>query len=287
MAAKRFLPDGDYVVIPDLQAPYHDPRAVAAVQRFITEFQPDGLLCVGDESDQPEPSRWGKGLPGARAEYAGTYAEGLAVAYDVLKGFAAALHGTEDPDEWTTAKPFHIVRSNHTDRTEHYLRRQAPALFGTPWNEYPAIMGFGQAPLLSMLGTGQDHALPITWQPKGYEFAPGFMLYHGDEGSLSQAPGGTALGLARKVGASVVCGHTHRAGLAHATTAHSGKVTTDYIGLEVGHLMQLEGADYLKTGGANWRQGFGVLRIRGRRVYPELVLFHGRRFCVEGQVYQA
>lgn len=285
---KNTLQDGDYVVIPDLQAPFHDTRAVALLQQFITEYQPDGLLCVGDESDQPEPSRWGKGLPGARAEYAGTYAAGLASTYDVLRGFVTALHeGNPDPRSWTKNKPFHIVRSNHTDRTETYLRKAAPALFGTPWNDYPTVMGFNNhKPLLSLLGTGQDDPLPITWQPRPYPFAKGWLLMHGDEGSLSRAPGGTAIGLARKTGASVVCGHTHRAGLAHHTTGHTGRVTNHLVGLEVGHLMSLPKVDYLKTGGGpGWAHSFGILCIRNGVVYPDLVMFNGRRFCVEGRVY--
>lgn len=277
---KHTLADGNYVVIPDLQAPFHDTRAVNTLQQFITDYQPDGLLCVGDESDQPEPSRWNRGT---REEYAGTYAAGLASTYDVLHGFVTALHGGPD---WSKPKPFHIVRSNHTDRTENYLRKQAPALFGTPWNDYPAIMGFNRTPLLSLLGTGQDEPLPITWQPKPYAFAKGWLLMHGDEGSLSRAPGGTAIGLARKTGASVVCGHTHRAGLAHHTTGHTGRVTNHLVGLEVGHLMSLPKVDYLKTGGGpGWAHSFGILRIRGGVVYPDLVMFNGRRFCVEGHVY--
>jgi hypothetical protein len=280
----RHLPDGNYVVLPDLQAPHHDAKAVAAVQAFIRDYQPDGLLCVGDESDQPEPSRWTKGLAG---EYAGTYAAGLGVAYDVLRGFTAALYGTDKADKWDGSKPFHIVRSNHTDRTENYLRRNAPAIAGVPWVEYPRVMGFGTTPLLAMLGDGRDAVLPITWEPKAYAFAKGWLLMHGDEGTLSRQPGGTALGLARKTGASVVCGHTHRAGIGHHTTGHSGRITSHLVGLEVGHLMHLPQVDYIKTGGGpGWAHSFGVLRIRGGRVYPELVLFDRGSFCVEGNVYK-
>ncbi len=283
---KRYLADGNYVVLPDMQIPHHDKRAVAAVQQFVREFEPDGLLCVGDESDQPEPSRWSKGTT---EEYLGTYAQGLADTYKVLHGFVTALNNSPDPKAWDAGRPFHIVRSNHTDRTETYLRRQAPALFPTPWNEYPRIMGFGmQRPLVGMLDDTLTDPLPITWQPKAFEFARGWVLMHGDEGSLSRAPGGTAIGLARKTGASVVCGHTHRAGVSHATTGHSGRITSHLVGLEVGHLMALSKVGYLKTGGGpGWAHSFGILRIRNGRVYPELVLFNGRSFCVEGQVYAA
>jgi len=57
------------IVIPDMQVPYHDSRAVRAVQNFVGDYQPDELYCVGDEADSPEPSRWNKGLAG---EFEGT-----------------------------------------------------------------------------------------------------------------------------------------------------------------------------------------------------------------------
>jgi hypothetical protein len=62
------------IVIPDMQVPYHDPRAVRAVQNFVGDYQPDELYCVGDEADSPEPSRWNKGLVG---EFEGTLQAGL------------------------------------------------------------------------------------------------------------------------------------------------------------------------------------------------------------------
>ena len=49
----RYLPDGDYVVVPDLQAPYHDKRTVNVFVEFLKDYQPDGLLNVGDEADSP------------------------------------------------------------------------------------------------------------------------------------------------------------------------------------------------------------------------------------------
>ena len=35
MTRRRYLPDGDYVVVSDLQCPDHDVKVVKAVQRFI------------------------------------------------------------------------------------------------------------------------------------------------------------------------------------------------------------------------------------------------------------
>ena len=42
----RSLPSGRYVIIPDLQAPYHDQRALDNVCTWITRRQFDGMLNV-------------------------------------------------------------------------------------------------------------------------------------------------------------------------------------------------------------------------------------------------
>lgn len=269
------LPDGNYVVIPDLQAPYHDKRLTARFTEFIRDFQPDGLLCVGDESDSPEPSRWNKGMAG---EFAGTLEKGLRDTYDLLHGFARAMNGSKG-----TPKPFLLSRSNHADRVQTYIARYAPALSQTSWNHYPSIMGYGTAPLLA----GRDEPLPIQWHTRPIAFAAGWVVMHGDEGNMIQSAGGTALSLARKTGESVICGHTHRAGIQHWATGHSGRINNTLVGMEVGHMMSVPQAGYLKYGGANWQQAFGILRIRSRRVHPELILVTKSRFVVEGQTYVA
>ena len=182
---------------------------------------------------------------------------------------------------------FHLVRSNHTDRTETYVRRNAPALYPAAWLQYPQVMGFDRAtPLVGLHDPSCDAGLPITWEPCGFVFAKGWVLFHGDEGALSRLPAVTAVNLAKKVGANVVCGHTHRAGIGHFTTGHSGKITSRLVGMEVGHLMDMAKADYLKTGGAEWQQAFGVVRIRKGKVFPEVVMIHDGAFCVNGIVYR-
>lgn len=170
-----------WLVVPDMQVPDEDRKAVESVTRFIEDYQPDGLLCVGDELDSPEPSRWSKGYAG---EFSGTLQRSIDRCHDVLAGFATAL----GPD-----KPFHLMRSNHGDRIRTYIDRYAPALGSLRALDYATLLGLGD--------------LGITYHSKPFEFAPGWMLAHGDEGSLIQTSGGTALGLAKKWGRSVVCGH--------------------------------------------------------------------------------
>lgn len=230
------------VVISDLQIPYHDKRAVIALADFIASFDPDELACVGDEIDSPQPSRWTKGMAG---EYEATLASDIEQTKEIMGYLAEAAGG----------KPFHVSRSNHGDRVETYVKRYAPALASLPALKIDALLGYEQ--------------LGITYHRKPYELAPGWLLMHGDESRLNQTPGSTALGLAKKTGKSVVCGHTHKAGLQHWTEGLPGRTRSRW-GLEVGHMMAPGKASYLKVSG-DWHQAFGVLTVDGNTVVPELV----------------
>jgi hypothetical protein len=88
VASNKYLRDGDYVVIPDLQCPSHDQRAVNALCKFIEVYQPDGILNVGDEADSPEPARWNKGQA---EEYAGTFWENAVRVNGVMRQIDDAL----------------------------------------------------------------------------------------------------------------------------------------------------------------------------------------------------
>lgn len=264
----KYLRDGNYVVVPDLQAPFHDKRTVKTFIEFLGAHRPDGLLIVGDEADSPEPARWNKGMA---TEFAGTLEAGLIQTYDILYELCK-----------TTLGPVILSRSNHGDRIQKYLSKYGPALAKASWNQYDRIMGYnGHEPLLE----GRTEPLPIDYYTKPVNFAKGWLMMHGDEAGMNLTAGGTALGLAKKVGASVVCGHTHKAGMQHHNLSHSGKVTQSLIGLEVGHMMDMKQAGYLGFGGANWQQAFGIIHILKGVVYPELVLINKGKFTVEGVTY--
>lgn len=251
-----FLDDGFYVVIPDLQVPYHDEKALIRVKNFLRWYQPTGLLCVGDEADAPEISRWEKGRKG---EYAGTLEAGLTQTHEVIRDLIEAAGGVR----------MDIMRSNHTStRLINYIDRYAPALAGAEFLTYDHIMGFNGKP--SVLTKHYGESLNVTWHHDMWEFAKGWALAHGDEAGLSRIPGQTAMNLAKRVGVSVVCGHTHRAGLVHDTHGFGGKVKSVLYGLEVGHLMDPAKVSYLSTAG-NWHQALGLLTINDGKVYPELL----------------
>lgn len=246
------------VVIPDLQVPYHDPKAVLAVQQFVGEYEPDELMCVGDEADSPEPSRWSKGYA---EEYAPTLQKGLDATAKIMAEFRQAVGDV----------PFHVQRSNHTDRISTYVSKYAPALASLRELDYYRLVGY--------------HEIGVEFHKQLFEFAPGWVMAHGDEGGSSRLAGGTALSLARAIGKSVVCGHTHKAALVHDHPGFNGRTTRLLFGFEVGNLMDMRQASYLARGAANWQQAFGIFYVDGNKVTPHLVPIIGKQFVVEGQVY--
>jgi hypothetical protein len=169
-------------------------------------------------------------------------------------------------------KPFHTMRSNHGDRIQNYVTRFAPALASLRDLEYSKLLRYREN--------------EITYHNKFYQFAPGWILAHGDEGRANKQPGGTALTLAKQIGSSVVCGHTHKQGIQHEHTGFGGIINHRLYGVEVGHLMDLAQAHYLGQTGANWQQGFTILYQRRGNVTPVNVPINGRSFVVEGKVYE-
>lgn len=238
------------VCVSDLQCPLHDQRAVNSLAEFIHSTQPDMVVSVGDEADFTGISRWAEGTP---LQYETNLDKERNATVAVLRQLGVQ----------------HVVRSNHTDRLYNTVMMKAPGMRSVPELRLENFLRFDE--------------LGITYHRKPWELAPGWLLAHGDEGNISQVPGSTALNLAKRFGKSVVCGHTHRAGLTHHTEAVSGVTTRVLYGLETGHLMDMRKATYLKGGYGNWKQAFGILHVDGKTVSPQVVFLNpDGSFIVDG-----
>lgn len=246
-----------FVIVPDLQVPFHAPKPVKVLSRFIRDWEPDEVLCVGDLCDFPSLSRWHRGL---RGEYDLSLNDQRNQAVRLLEELNVK----------------HLMRSNHDDRLELYLQQKAPAL-----------EGLDELRLENFL---RLDSLGVTFHRKPYEFSPGWWLLHGDESGCSQVPGMTALGLVKKIGGSVVCGHTHRLGLVPNTESVGGLITSTRYGFEVGCMMDLAKASYLapKAGSANWQVGFGILTVdnKGRSHPQPIYMGTDGTFIFEGRVWR-
>jgi hypothetical protein len=74
--------------------------------------------------------------------------------------------------------------------------------------------------------------------------------------------------------------------LVHDTTGYGGEVKQWVTGMEVGNLMDMKKAHYLKGGTANWQQGFGLLKIDRKHVKAETVPIKEGRFIVDNSTWE-
>jgi hypothetical protein len=211
--------------------------------------------------DYPTPSRWSKG---SAEEFALLMAKHNEWAKSRL---IAPLREVYDG-------PIKVHEGNHDLRPRTYLTRYAPALA-----EFEDQ--FHIKTLLDFDGFG------LELLPAFHKIAPGWVTTHGHVGSLSLAryAGGTAAAAAKKIGSSVVMGHTHRMGVIPATFGYGGVVRQQLTGVEVGHLMSQKQASYLKGGTGNWQLGFAVLDVDGRHVQPTVVPITNK-FIVNGYTWE-
>lgn len=249
-----------YVVISDCQMPYEDRKALKAVIRMIGEYQPDEVVQIGDLMDYPQPARWSKGTA---AEFEGS----------VFADSDYAKRHFLEPLREVYAGPIGVLEGNHDLRPRTYLAKYAPALAESGAFNIETLLDFA--------------SFDVTKLPDFYEFAPNWVMTHGHLGKVSVSPiaGNTALNAAKKFGASVVMGHTHRLGIGSHTTGYDGEVTRTVTGMEIGNLMNMRLATYLKGGTANWQQGFGIVHVDRRHVQVEAVAISGGRFSVSGVIF--
>ncbi|AER26432.1 metallophosphoesterase [Mycobacterium phage Astro] len=249
------------VFISDTQIPYDDRKALKAVVRFIGDYQPTRVIQIGDLMDFPQPSRWSAGT---KAEFEGSIFQDCEQA---KRRFLEPLRDVYDG-------PVSVHEGNHDERARVYLQKNSPALAETE--------AFNIENLLDFDGFG------IDLLPEFYKVAPGWISTHGHRGGigLSRIAGNTALNAAKKMLSSVVMGHTHRLGIGSYTYGAGGESSKVVTGMEVGNLMNMKLATYLKGGTANWQQGFGLMTVEGQHVKAETIPIIRGKFSVDGRTWE-
>jgi hypothetical protein len=170
--------------------------------------------------------------------------------------------------------PFKAHEGNHDERARTYLSKYAPALAESGAFNMENLLDFNK--------------FGVELLPTFYKVAPGWITTHGHLGgiSMSRIAGNTALNAAKKFQASVVIGHTHRMGISSHSFGYGGDIVKSVTGMEVGHLMDMKMAQYLKQATGNWQMGFGLLTVEGQHVKPEMVPINQGRFTVDGFTWQ-
>lgn len=225
----------------ELQVPFHSEPIWKSFLHFVDQFQPTRIVGIGDHLDCPAPARWNRGTA---AEYAGD----LQGECNLMKKKFGEIRDIFDGT-------FDVHKGNHEHRIDSYAANKAPAFAGLEALQVGNLLDY--------------HTFGITELPVVAPLAPGWVTTHGDIGVISKYSGGTAVALARRLGTSVVCGHTHRLGhLQESTGAGANRVLH---GVETGHMMNVSKALYIKHGAPNWQGGWAAFIINGRTVHPILV----------------
>ena len=247
------------VVIPDTQIPFTDWKALNALVRYIGATKPDQVIHIGDILDLPGPSRWSKG---AAEEFHSNMWSDIEQA---KKKFLEPLRQVYDG-------PIGFHTGNHDSRASEYLHKWAPALGPSEVFEINNLLDYD--------GYG------IEKLPDFYDIAPGWVSTHGHRGGIKLSPlaGNTARNAAVKFGKSLIMGHTHRAGITHHTFGYNGQQKT-LTGVEVGNMMNMRQAQYLKGATGNWQTAFVELHVDGNYVHPDLIPVKAGKFVVDGKTW--
>jgi predicted phosphodiesterase len=240
------------VVVSDMQIPFHDAHKIKNLVSFIRAFKPDDVVTIGDEIDFNTISRFADGTPEA---YAQTLGDDRDTAVQILYDLQVT----------------HMVRSNHSDRLYTKIMHKIPSFLSLPELRFEKFMRLDE--------------LGITYHSKALPIAPGWIAVHGDHTPIKSQGGLSALEAARRYGKSVISGHTHRMGRSSYTEALNGRQGRILHGVEVGNLMDLSKAGYVK-GYANWQSGFAVMYVKDRNVQVDLIYIEkDGTFVVAGKRY--
>lgn len=240
------------VVVSDMQIPFHDQHAIRNLVSFIRSFKPDEVVTIGDEIDFNTISRFADGTPEA---YEQTLGDDRNAAVQVLYDLQVS----------------HMVRSNHSDRLYTKIMLKIPSFLSLPELRFEKFMRLDE--------------LGITYHRSAFNIAPGWVAVHGDHTPLKMHGGLSALEAARRYGKSVISGHTHRMGRSSYTEAINGRRGRILHGVEVGNLMDMSKAGYVK-GYANWQSGFAIMYVKDNNVQVDLIYIEkDGTFIVAGKRY--
>jgi len=235
-----------------MQIPFHDQHAVKNLVSFIKSFKPDEVVTIGDEIDFNTISRFADGTPEA---YEQTLGDDRDAAVQVLYDLQVT----------------HMVRSNHSDRLYTKIMLKIPSFLSLPELRFEKFMKLDE--------------LGITYHRSAFNIAPGWVAVHGDHTPIKMHGGLSALEAARRYGKSVISGHTHRMGRSSYTEAINGRRGRILHGVEVGNLMDMSKAGYVK-GYANWQSGFAIIYVKDNNVQVDLIyLEKDGTFIVAGKRY--
>jgi hypothetical protein len=223
------------VVIPDLHAPYHDPKVWGTILAAIRKIKPRHVVIIGDFADCYAVSSFPKNpqrQQSLKYELSGAQRE--------LKNLIRVADCEID-----------YLEGNHEVRLERYLCQRAPELYG----------------LISVKSLMLDGTRDVGWTPYRKHLKIGKVIYMHDCGHAGVYAGRHTLAA---VGHNVVFGHTHRGGIVTDGTVDGER----HFSLNVGWAGNINEADYMyQVKMKDWIHGFGLITTDESTglVYPTFV----------------
>lgn len=231
-----------HLFLGDQHIPYHDRDCEQLTLGFIEKYKPGTIHLLGDlvdfygiSSHLRDPQR--KTTVQADAD----------AAFDYLSAIRSAAPKAQ----------IHLSEGNHEFRLQRYLWGHAPELSDLRALRVPTLLRLAD--------------LGLKWHPESAPYKQGHLwVKHGNR--LSSHSAYTARLELERVGASVIIGHTHRAGV-HYKTQFDGTI----VGLENACLCKIDPSVHRYTHGPpNWQLAFTVAQFIGPRFAAQQVSILGK-----------
>lgn len=238
-----------WVILTDLQIPYHDKRKLTATMKFLKQWKPDHITLLGDIDHMESVGRWVEGTP------------------EEWKQRVVVTTETDTKKWLRELRQDHIDAQidfkggNHEARLEDYVSKKAAALDGLV--TIPRVLD------LPNLGIPYR---PYSEPPE--KMYGKYYVHHGTY--VSKHASDSAQKELEHYGVSGFTGHSHRHGY-YSSARLDGTIDEWW---ECGHLSDPKKQEYSQH--HNWQAGFMLAYVYRNKVYPVPVKFEGHRARADG-----
>lgn len=238
------------VVLPDMQIPHHDERAIEVALQIIKEVKPDKIVILGDLLDLADFGRFDN-LP--------TFAASTQEAINRAHLYLAELRKLAPSAEIV------VLEGNHDLRLSTHINKNARAAYGLKRADQPENWPVLSVPYLTAMDT-LDVDYVSGYPANRYWINENLQVRHGHRVKSS---GGTAKLVADDERVSTIFGHVHRIETQFKThhTYKGGKTNAAY---SIGCLCKIDGSVPSAKGGVdlsgrpvenyeNWQQAIAIV----------------------------
>jgi predicted phosphodiesterase len=248
-----------WLICPDLQVPFEDPKALAVFEKYMAAHTWDGLLYIGDFLDFDMVSSFNKGAP--RRKQGRYLSNDFAYANKILDRHQAIIRKRNPKAQ------FVMLEGNHEERIERYIDEN-PEHQGT----YEVHIGlrFEERKITCVRSWSRGEVFKIGKA----SFTHGLYTnqYHAKKMLDAEA-------------ASIFYGHTHDMMCIPRTRRDKHDLQ---VGQSLGCLCDIE-QSYMKGKPSNWQQGFGVFYFlpNGNYTYYTPRIINHQFIGPDGVLYSA